>query len=52
MEEITTNLYWDCECVDNYIHPKEKDYCDKCNTSRDEQPDSLKNEVILLNLPL
>lgn len=42
---ITTEQYWDCECVDHYIHPKEDDKCWRCHAKREDQPDSMKVEV-------
>ena len=42
----THDDYWDCECVDNYIHAKyESMYCARCDTAREDQPDSHYNEV-------
>jgi hypothetical protein len=43
---LTTDKYWDCECLNNYIHPKSQKTCFKCCTSSDEQPDSRVSEVI------
>jgi|GEM_PF-2737835 len=37
--------FWDCECIDDYIHPKTKRLCDRCGAVADEQPDSRVNEV-------
>jgi hypothetical protein len=42
---ITTPFYWDCECDDNYIHPKSQTYCIHCSNNSDGQPDSRVNEV-------
>jgi len=42
---VTTPDYWDCECDDNYIHPKSEEKCEKCGKKPDEQPDSRVNEV-------
>jgi hypothetical protein len=41
-----TPLFWDCECVDDYIHPASQEVCLACNTTRDEQPDSRVEEVL------
>jgi len=37
--------YWDCECVENYIHPKSKPICGRCQAKAEDQPDSRANEV-------
>jgi hypothetical protein len=43
----TTPFYWDCECKENYTHPKGIiNECSKCGTTHEEQPDSRLNEVI------
>lgn len=42
----TTQEYWDCECKENYIHPKSQNKCFLCRTSADERPDSRIIEVI------
>ena len=44
----TTDDYWDCECNEDYIHPKSQETCLKCGCVSDEQPDSLVNEVNLM----
>lgn len=43
---VTTEKYWDCECLERYIHPKSQKTCFKCCTSADEQPDSRVIEVL------
>jgi len=48
----TTEKYWDCECEDNYIHPKSQKACFKCNTIAAGQPDSRVEEVLSQGLPL
>ena len=45
MKEITTEYFWDCECVDDHIHPKVEEFCNKCGASREEQPDSRISEL-------
>jgi hypothetical protein len=38
--------YWDCECEGNYIHRKtDVQECVICETSQDDQPDSMVAEV-------
>jgi len=49
MEVITTPTHWDCECKENYIHPKTLDYCPKCDVYQDDQPDSILIEVLKNN---
>jgi hypothetical protein len=45
--------FWDCECSDNYIHPKTENNCSKCGAQAVDQPDSRENEVkYLLNSPI
>lgn len=42
-----TDLFWDCECQMNYIHPKGVVHsCDFCGAHFADQPDSHVNEVI------
>ena len=48
----TTERYWDCECKENYIHPKTQTECSVCGAVVEEQPDSRTNEVLLRGLPL
>jgi hypothetical protein len=43
---ITTPLFWDCNCDDNYIRPTGAVDCLFCGAQRDESPDSRLNEVI------
>lgn len=43
---LTTEKYWDCECLDGFIHPKSQKTCFKCCTRADEQPDSRISEVL------
>ena len=42
----TTDKYWDCECEDNYIHPKSQHCCEKCGANSEESPDSRAFEVV------
>lgn len=44
-EVITNEDFWDCECEHNYIHHKIQKECKKCGAIRDEQPDSIAEEV-------
>ncbi len=43
---LTTEKYWDCECLKNFIHPKSQCRCDICGTIAEEQPDSRISEVL------
>ena len=42
---LTTPDYWDCECEENYIHPKAYTGCILCRMTHDECPDSRIIEV-------
>jgi hypothetical protein len=42
----TTPFFWDCECEDNYIHPKTETTCSICGVRHDEQPDARLQEVL------
>ncbi len=48
----TTEKYWDCECKDNFIHPKIQNQCGICGALAEEQPDSRINEVVMFGFPL
>ena len=48
----TTEKYWDCECKDNFIHPKAQIQCNICGATAEEQPDSRVNEVLMYRFPL
>ena len=43
----TTSNYWDCECKENFIHPRSQSKCSVCGTEEEscEAPDSRVNEV-------
>ena len=43
----TTEDYWDCECPNNYIHPRSDEYCSRCDAREEDQPDSRVSEVEL-----
>jgi hypothetical protein len=42
----TTPLFWDCECMEDYIHPASESRCLRCGAARDESPDSRVREVL------
>lgn len=42
---ITNENFWDCECDDDFIHPKSQAECAKCGTKSEDQPDSRLDEV-------
>jgi hypothetical protein len=46
MNEITTDLFWDCDCDDDYIHTKTQMECPVCKVTQEDAPDSMKDEVI------
>lgn len=42
----TTNPnYWDCECEENYIHPKGEQRCAVCGEWQVDMPDSHATEI-------
>jgi len=41
----TTQLFWDCECNERYIHHFTDDACNNCGCERNESPDSRLNEI-------
>ena len=49
-EILTTDLFWDCECDDHYIHPHAVTECAFCDAERDSSPDSILSEVIAAGL--
>ncbi len=46
----TTLFFWDCECKDGVIHPKDQKVCFKCNKVVADQPDSRVSEVVSAKL--
>jgi len=45
---LTTEEFWDCECVGNvidFIHPKAQTMCTECGQHQDDMPDSRIDEV-------
>ena len=42
---ITTNLYWDCECQDNFQRNHLMEMCEQCGRFREDRPDSRINEL-------
>ena len=49
---ITTPDYWDCECENNYIHPRKHDECKVCGSIEEEQPESRLSEVTVGRLKM
>lgn len=49
---LTTDKYWDCECLKNFIHPKSQIMCYECGVYADNQPDSRVKEVLAEGLLL
>ena len=49
---ITSNLYWDCNCRNGYIHPFGMPMCEECGTMRDEAPPSRINEMKFFSIHL
>ena len=46
--KFTTEYFWDCECRNDYIHPKTELKCGKCGWEHHEMPDSRTIEVIMM----
>lgn len=42
----TTDEYWDCNCMENYIQPKHSESCKECGAIKEAQPSSRINEVL------
>ena len=42
---MTTTLFWDCECWNNYIRPADMPMCENCGQLREESPNSRINEI-------
>ena len=42
---ITTSLYWDCECEDNYIRRSDQLMCEECGEFQEDAPNSRINEL-------
>lgn len=47
-----TSEYWDCECDNNYIHPKSQKTCEICKSWQESQPNSTVSEVIKSGYPV
>ncbi len=45
VEVQTTQLFWDCECKENYIHHFTQRTCMTCKSAQTESPDSRLNEI-------
>ena len=43
----TNDQYWDCECLEDYIHlKKETRICVTCHQTENDAPDSMESEVV------
>jgi len=42
---MTNQLYWNCGCEKNYIHPKTHAMCPYCGVWAKDQPDSDDEEI-------
>ena len=42
---MTTSLYWDCQCREDYQRPAGMAMCENCEAFRDESADSRINEL-------
>lgn len=45
MNAKAADMYWDCNCDENYIHPKAEETCTVCGAHQEEQPDSREFEI-------
>ena len=45
---IKVDEFWDCNCDDDHIHRKIEPECLVCHAVRDDQPDSLLDEILVL----
>ncbi len=43
---MTTDLFWDCECKENYIHPQARKHCEKCGVLEEDMPSARITEVL------
>jgi hypothetical protein len=41
-----TDEYWDCECEKNFIKNRSLDFCEICESWREDEPFSRINEVL------
>ena len=49
---LTTEKYWDCNCLKDFIHPKSQKMCYECGAVAEEQPDSRVSEVMIAEFSL
>jgi hypothetical protein len=42
---VTVDTHWDCDCKENYIHPKGEGQCPICGADSETSPDSMRDEV-------
>lgn len=42
---ITTSMFWDCDCWENFIRPADMPMCEECGAFKSECPDSRINEI-------
>lgn len=48
MVGMTTDLYWECECGNDFVHLKSELACARCGRTADESPDAIAHEVATL----
>ena len=46
MSILTTVLFWDCNCMENYINHKQIEHCEYCGALAMDSPDSHLGEVL------
>lgn len=42
---VTTRLYWECECPEEYFRPQQMAYCENCGSFAEECPDARIHEL-------
>ena len=42
---LTTGLYWECECAENYYRPQGMAFCEDCGSFASECPDARVHEL-------
>lgn len=47
---ITTKFFWDCECERHYTHTRWIPKCEICRAEKDNQPDSMIEELSPIQL--
>ncbi|MEA3350953.1 MAG: hypothetical protein U9Q82_10055 [Chloroflexota bacterium] len=43
----TTTMFWECECVTRFIHPRGQNQCSICGAVANESPDARPDEIVV-----